>query len=144
MLLCTPASRIWVPGFESQLLIPYSFVCVPWKTAGDGSSTWVPVCHVGNPELSSQLLKLAWSSPGFCKHLGNQPSDGRSVSVSFSSHSLLSFFLPSPIPPASQSFKNCTTLLHYKWVAYGKVITLIKVKFYSISNYFCIFIWILI
>lgn len=53
-----------------------------WQAVGEGSSSWLPAAHVRRPRWSSGVLVLARAKLSHCGHLGSNPVDGRSLSIS--------------------------------------------------------------
>lgn len=71
-----------VQVLEARLLIQLP-ANILGKAAEDGSTTWAPATHVGEPDEAFWLLALAWSSAGYCNRLGSEPVDVRSLTLNF-------------------------------------------------------------
>lgn len=78
MKLGIPVSHNTVPGFETPLHYPFQFPV-------EGCLKFL---HPGHPHgtlgMSSNLLVLSWTSPDYCRNLGNESESGRSVSACLS------------------------------------------------------------
>lgn len=69
--------------YQSALLLVQFSVNLLRKAAEDGTSTWGPCHSHGRPTWSPRFLVSALTSLGPCGHLGNDPENERSISLSF-------------------------------------------------------------
>lgn len=91
--------QVWLFHFWSSFL----FVC--WEAAGDGWNTWVPVTW--ETQLTSMPLALAWLSPSWYGHLGNEPAHEWSLCLQLSNKK-------------KKSFSNSEFWMHFpRWQSQG-------------------------